>query len=133
LGLASVVFRIETDGNGFEVMHEFSDSPADGCYPWGDLTLSGSTLYGMSTWTPNWNGGTVFSIETDGSDFTVRHAFCGDDGDAPYGGLILSGDTFFGMTSAGGAHGGGVIFRLDPALFVDGFESGDVGSWTSMP
>ena len=70
----------------------------------GSLTLSGSTLYGM-TLSGGANGnGTIFSINTDGSGFQNLFSFSGTNGDNPHGSLTLSGSTLYGMTSAGGAN-----------------------------
>jgi uncharacterized repeat protein (TIGR03803 family) len=50
------IFGINTDGSDFEVLHSFAGGPDDGAIPFGDLSVSNSTLYGM---TPN--GGTHYS------------------------------------------------------------------------
>jgi uncharacterized repeat protein (TIGR03803 family) len=54
------VFQINTDGSGFSLLHEFNGS--DGAFPFGSLTLDGSTLYGMTLSGGSGNFGTVFSI-----------------------------------------------------------------------
>ncbi len=46
------VFKINTNGTGFALLHSFPDITNDGKYPVGPLVLSGTTLYGMTT-----NGG----------------------------------------------------------------------------
>ena len=40
------IFSINTDGTGFQNLFSFNGT--NGAYPYGDLTLSGSTLYGMT-------------------------------------------------------------------------------------
>jgi uncharacterized repeat protein (TIGR03803 family) len=110
-----VVFKIETDGTGFSLLHEFAGGANDGRYPYGSLTLSGSTLYGMT-----YHGGgvddlgVVFKIETDGTGFSLLHEFAGepDDGAGPRGSLTLSGSTLYGMTPGGGDNSDGVIFSV---------------------
>ncbi len=42
------IFRIETNGGGFAVLHEFTGGTADGERPFGSLLLVGSTIYGMT-------------------------------------------------------------------------------------
>ena len=62
-----VIFKMNSDGSGYQVLHTFLGYPVDGDKPIGSLTLSGSTLYGMtSTGGTNNPGGTVFKINTDG-------------------------------------------------------------------
>jgi uncharacterized repeat protein (TIGR03803 family) len=55
------VFEINTDGTGFALLHSFAGGPSDGAYPYGGLTLSGSTLYGTAM-----NGGAYYNGPTGG-------------------------------------------------------------------
>ncbi len=123
VGLGTI-FKINTDGTQYGILHSFGGvQVGDGAFPWGSLTLSGSTLYGMTR-----NGGAalvgvVFSMNTDGTDYTILHNFndgtVANDGNQPYGSLILSGSTLYGMTSLGGFFGGfdytgyGVVFAIN--------------------
>ncbi len=71
------VFKVEMDGDGFSLLHEFTGGNDDGARPNGSLILSGSTLYGMT-----WNGGdsdmgVIFKIETNGTGFALLHEFGG--------------------------------------------------------
>lgn len=43
------LFRMNTDGSGYTNLHDFAGGAADGANPMGDLTLSGTTFYGMTT------------------------------------------------------------------------------------
>ncbi len=136
------IFKVTTSGSGFTLLHEFAGGAADGAYPWGDLILSGSTLFGMPIYGGDSNLGIVFKIETDGSSFSLLHEFAGgaNDGSQPHGSLILSGSILYGTTSFGGDADKGVIFSLPlPNITVispNGGESWTVGSnhditWTS--
>ncbi len=61
------VFAVNTDGTGFKKLHDFEDG-TNGDAPTGDLIISGNVLYGTSS---GWDGrgdGTVFAINTDGTD-----------------------------------------------------------------
>jgi len=63
------------------------------------------------------DGGTLFSIHEDGSDFTVLHTFCKEaeclDGTKPYDGVIEGDDgMLYGMTYGGGEEGWGVLYRI---------------------
>ena len=94
------IFQINTDGSGFQLLHSF-DSQSDGDAPCGSLTLSGSTLYGMTSSGGPYAFGTIFQINTDGSGFQLRHSFGSQsDGATPCGSLTLSGSTLYGMTPA---------------------------------
>ncbi|MBW2072058.1 MAG: hypothetical protein JRI89_12505 [Deltaproteobacteria bacterium] len=109
-----IVFRIETDGSDYFIMHDFSGGLNDGKYPNGSLILSGSTLYGMTYYGGDSDMGVVFRIKTDGSGFSLLHEFTGglNDGKYPNGSLILSGSTLYGMTYYGGDSDMGVVFRI---------------------
>jgi uncharacterized repeat protein (TIGR03803 family) len=104
------IFKIQTDGSGFALLHEFTGSAADGGYPYGSLAISGSTLYGLTE-----RGGTIFKIQTDGNDFALLHSFAAGttDGAEPCGSLVISGSTLYGMTPYYGAHSKGVIFKIE--------------------
>jgi len=107
------IFSIGVNGNGYTVLHNFSQS--DGTTPYGDLTLSasGSTLYGTASIAGPGNYGTIFQIGTDGNNFQVLHSFSWSDGVTPTGSLTLSGSTLYGMTSVGGTGGYGTIFQMN--------------------
>lgn len=107
-----VVFRIGTDGNGFNLLHSFNGTTTDGANPYGSLTVAGSTIYGMTTHGGASSVGTVFKIGDDGNGFTLLHSFDGSDGSFPYGALLLDGSTLYGMTESSGTYGGGTIFKI---------------------
>jgi large repetitive protein len=116
---AGTIFQINTDGTGYMVLYSFGSVANDGANPQGDLTLSGSTLYGM-TYVGGDNGyGTIFQINTDGTGYQVLHSFGGgSDQGYPNGSLTLSGSTLYGMTSgfewmSGVSIGAGTIFQIN--------------------
>jgi uncharacterized repeat protein (TIGR03803 family) len=109
-----IIFSILTSGGALTDLHDFSGSSTDGALPSGSLTLSGSTLYGMTA-TGGANGdGVIFSISSSGGALTDLHDFSGSstDGANPEGDLTLSGSTLYGMTQNGGANGVGIIFSI---------------------
>jgi uncharacterized repeat protein (TIGR03803 family) len=110
-----VIFKINTDGSSFQLLHEFVSGNDDGAAPQGSLFLIGSALYGMTFAGGDTDAGVIFKIDTDGNGFQLLHEFAGgsDDGAAPYGSLILIGSTLYGMTSAGGDDDLGVIFKME--------------------
>ncbi len=106
------IFSVGTDGSGFTVLYTFTGA-ADGGDPTGSLTLSGSTLYGMTNQAGADGYGTIFSVGTDGSSFTTLYTFTGlADGGFPSGSLTLSGSTLYGMTNSAGADGVGTVFSV---------------------
>jgi len=108
------IFKMNVDGSGFTVLHNFSRSD-DGGMPFGSLTLSGTSLYGMAQYGGTTDKGTVFKIDLDGNGFTVLHSFAGgvDDGASPQGDLLLVDSTLYGLTQQGGDSGGGVLFKIN--------------------
>jgi len=113
------VFRVNTDGSGFTLLHSFSGS--DGVGPRGQLILLGDTLYGTTrlggtSYGANNNSGdgTVFAINTNGSGFTTLYSFSGGDGQQPWAGLTAGGDTLYGTTQVGGGQGYGTVFAINP-------------------
>jgi uncharacterized repeat protein (TIGR03803 family) len=107
------VFKMNTDGNGFTLLYSFTGLNGDGRRPYGSLTLDGSTLYGMTYGGGGPSGyGTVFKMNTNGTEYTVLHPFTGSDGSNPNGSLTLSGSTLYGMTSSGG-NNFGTVFKMN--------------------
>jgi uncharacterized repeat protein (TIGR03803 family) len=112
---SGTVFKMNTDGTGFSLLHEFAGGGSDGANPYyGSLTLSGSTLYGMTYAGGDKNSGTVFKMNTDGTGFSLLHEFAGGvhDGRSPYGSLTLDGATLYGMTLYGGSSDLGTVFSI---------------------
>ncbi|HEX4147071.1 MAG TPA: choice-of-anchor tandem repeat GloVer-containing protein [Pirellulales bacterium] len=107
-----VLYSMNAGGSNYQVLHTFTGSGGDGASPVGGLTLVGSTLYGVTSDGGSGKEGTIFSINTDGSDYQVLHAFAGDGG-TPTAGLTLSGDTLYGTEQYGGQHGAGAIFSIN--------------------
>jgi uncharacterized repeat protein (TIGR03803 family) len=111
-GGAGAAFKVSTDGTGFTSLHSFTGG-SDGGYPWAGLVLSGNTLYGTTPVKGTTEGGTVFSVNTDGTGFTNLHSFRGSDGFTPKGGLVLSGNTLYGTTGGGGSFAHGTVFSVN--------------------
>ncbi len=110
-----LIFKINTDGSDFTILHDFAGGADDGQFPYGSLTLDGPILYGMTLQGGDNNGGVIFSINTDASDYTILHEFAGgnEDGSMPTDSLTLHNSTLYGMTLQGGDNNGGVIFSIN--------------------
>jgi len=119
-------FSVATNGTGFVVLHDFTplDSAAgtngDGALPWGGLILAGDTLYGTTSAGGAGGSGSVFSVRTNGGNFSTLHSFSpldplnatNTDGAIPLSGLVLSNGVLYGTTFAGGQAGSGTVFSL---------------------
>ncbi len=141
---AGTIFKINTDGTGFQVIHRFNGVPVDGSYPFVSLILSGATLYGTTSRGGFYDYGTVFCINTDGTGYKILHSFTGSSGDGNYPNypLTLSGSTLYGMTNQGqiaipgqwgtifqiGTDGGGykVLHNFQSGPFEGGSPSGSL-------
>ena len=110
-----VVYKVNKDGSGFQILHQFTGGSADGAYPFGSLIQDGSVLYGMTSSGGDYNYGVVFEINTNGSGFQILHEFAGGstDGASPFGSLIQDGSVLYGMTSGGGDYNYGVAFKIN--------------------
>ncbi len=111
-----------------EVVHSF-DAP-NGLNPAGHLLEYEERLWGLTRDGGTHNGGVIFSITFDGSDYTIHHHFEEATGINPLfeGYLTLSDGKFWGMTRNGGANDQGVIFTLG----VDGNGYSKIYDFTSQ-
>ncbi|MFC2149764.1 choice-of-anchor tandem repeat GloVer-containing protein, partial [Candidatus Auribacterota bacterium] len=104
-------FALTAFAGTYTVLHDFLGQPDGGKSSYGSLGLVGDKFFGVTVNGGANNQGVLFTIEKDGSDFTILHNFqYAVDGNAssPYASPILSGDTFYGMASAGGTAGDNV-------------------------
>ncbi len=119
-----VVFKVNTDGNGFAVLHAFTKvegehglTNSDGAFSQSELALSTGPLR-RTTWSGGSGcAGTVFKVNTDGADFKVLHGFakgtyytpshqstgnvCNRDGAILETGLTVNGNCLYRITSEG--------------------------------
>jgi len=109
------IFKWETNGGGFSVIHPFSGASGDPFGPGAGLLLaSDGALYGAGSGGGQIPGG-VFRLELSGSNFQVLHAFSVDgfDGYSPQAALAEGADgRIYGTTQFGGVSQNGTIFRL---------------------
>ena len=113
---AGTLYRINTDGNGYQILHDFGYPPDgfDGTSPRGSLCLLGSTLYGFTTYGGGSNGGTVFKIDTSGSGYEILKRFStATDQCNPYGPPVISGSRLYGMHSSESTGLKGAIFSMN--------------------
>jgi uncharacterized repeat protein (TIGR03803 family) len=125
------VFSVRTDGSGFTSVYTFTNG-LDGANPAFGLILSGNTLFGGTLNGGPSGHGTLFSVKTDGSDFTTLYSFTnGPDGANPVAGLVLSGNTFYGTATGGGYLGLGSVYSLSfpPKLVATTSEAALILAW----
>jgi uncharacterized repeat protein (TIGR03803 family) len=112
-----VVFKVNTNGTGYQVLHTFAGAPADGRFPEGELLqASDGLLYGTTFYGGTNDQGTIFAIERDGSLYRVVHHLGFSDGINPEGGLLEGREDgyLYGTTSYGGpvTYYGGTVFKV---------------------
>ena len=111
------IFSVGTNGTNYQNLLSFTGTggAASGLGSFGSLTLSGSTLYGMTDQGGADGHGNIFSAGIDGSDYLNLYSFTGGtDQENTWGDLTLSGGTLFGMTAGLGVFGyNGTVFALD--------------------
>jgi uncharacterized repeat protein (TIGR03803 family) len=108
-----VVFKVDTNGNNDQVLHDFTGGDSDGATSdHGYIVQSGDHLYGMTTNGGHHNDGVLFRIKTDGSSFELLHKFgeTDHDGKNPYGSLLLVDDQLYGTTANCGDKDLGTVF-----------------------
>jgi uncharacterized repeat protein (TIGR03803 family) len=117
------VFSLDTSGASFAVLHTFSATDpdslvnGDGANPTASLILSGNTLYGATDYGGSGGLGTVFSVDTNGSNFMNLHSFAGGSGGFdPAAALVLGGNDVYGTTEFDGSGSRGTVFKLAVTL-----------------
>jgi len=114
------VFVMNVDGTGYAKLHDFQTNGVDGIDPWASLNCFGGTLYGTTRLGGSGGKGTVFSINTHGTGYTVLYNFTNSpDGANPESDLLFAGGVLYGTTEAGGSSIWGTVFGLQlPALQI---------------
>jgi uncharacterized repeat protein (TIGR03803 family) len=115
-----VVFKVDTSGNHYTVLHNFMGGHDDGATSdHGYVVQSGHHLYGLTTNGGHHNYGVIFKLNIDDQSFHVLHRFgeTNNDGKNPYGSLLLLttnvGDKLYGTTQTGGDNDLGTVFVIN--------------------
>lgn len=123
------VFSVNTNGADFAILHDFAAATTNSSFTYtnndgnklnGGLVLAGKTLYGTAIGGGVTGNGTLFQVNTDGTDFVIQHGFSAlddyyhtnSDGAGPSE-MILSDDTLYGVAEWGGSLGSGTIFKVN--------------------
>ena len=145
------VFTIRTDGSGFSnIYHFIAASPwpftnRDGAFP-NALVVVSNRLFGTTQYGGIWGEGTVFGLNTDGTQFGVLHTFSARtfqnpgppinlDGAEPQSRLVNWDGTLYGTTTAGAGYGQGAVFRLktDGSDFLNLYSFGALAGLLAPP
>lgn len=140
LGRGSV-FAVITNGNSFTNYYAFTSGQlnnfgiltnSDGANPYCRLVRSGDRFYGTTQNGGSFGNGTVFSMNGDGTGFTILHSFSASaynqsgimtnrDGANPSSGLVKAGDWLYGDCAGGGPNGNGSIYavKVDSSGFIN--------------
>jgi uncharacterized repeat protein (TIGR03803 family) len=117
---SGVVYKM-TPAGVYTVLHNFDNNTrANGINPTTGLVQgSDGFLYGVTSGGGTALDGTIFSIKTDGTSFSVLHSFDGVHGATPYSQPLLhTNGKIYGLTNLGGAHNDGVLYS-----FANGLKS----------
>ncbi|MCE7992289.1 MAG: T9SS type A sorting domain-containing protein [Roseivirga sp.] len=118
------VFSINTDGSGFEVVHEFTKSSIahsdflNGRNPEGSLVAFDGKIWGMTPFggssISNGAYGVIFQIDPIELVYEKVHSFTAGGGIIPRGNLYVYENALWGMTYAGGTVNKGTAFKYVP-------------------
>src|SRR5262249_43684875 len=116
---AGAVFKLNPDGTGLALLQNF-DYAANGANPHAALVQgTDGALYGTTFFGGSVNGGTIFKLNPDGSEFTVLKSLSPgvdlSEGGQPYAGLVQGTNVaLYGTTNQGGISDYGTVFKLNP-------------------
>ena len=108
---------INTNGGGYAVLHTFGGTDSDGINPVAGLIQGGDgKLYGTAYSGGTNSGGILFSVNTNGSGFTVLHTFFSPAGTARFLRRVIQGSNrqICHHSAYGGTYGNGIVFGVNP-------------------
>jgi uncharacterized repeat protein (TIGR03803 family) len=117
---AGTIFRLNPDGSDFEVIHNFQATEDSGGQNPQDKLIEGTDgkLYGVTQYGGNFDSGTIYRINKDGSGFEELHEFDWQKGEGywPKSALLQGSDGILYGTLAEGEEieDAGKIFKINP-------------------
>lgn len=110
-----VVYRMEKDGSGFELLHQFGESENDGANPSGSLLeASDGWLYGTCSAGGKTNAGTLFCLQPAGNEYRTVRDLDPAEASTPQSGMIEARDgRLYGTATRGGSGDFGAVFGLN--------------------
>jgi uncharacterized repeat protein (TIGR03803 family) len=133
---AGIVFKLNQDGSGYQILHHFKTNGVDAAFPAGDLVLGLNNLLYGTTQLGGTNGtGAIFEIGLDGNNYAVlHHLFNGivisggvtnyvNEGSSSYAGLVRGpasdgSGVLYGVTQSGGYLGTLFGIVVNPPLSI---------------
>jgi len=117
-----VIYKINQDGSGYRVLHNFRTNSVDGYDPEaGMIRGSDGRFYGVTRFGGTYGDGTVFRINEDGSGYSILRSFRGatSDGGRVKAAVFEASDGFLYGTTELGSGNDGTLFRLskDGSMF----------------
>lgn len=107
-----IVYKVTPSGE-YRVLHKFAGYPKDGAYPYAGLLVLHGKLYGATASGGASNYGTIFEIDTSGTERVVYSFKGAPDGAAPHAAPIALNGTLYGTTSSGGQSNQGVVYKVN--------------------
>lgn len=104
--------RGNVDFTGSQALHTFNGG-TNGEFAVGPLHSDGTSLFGATFVGGAGDGGLVYAIDLDGSDYRVLANVSSMGGRQPVGGVTLRGSTLYGNTFSGGLANNGVLFSVN--------------------
>ena len=112
-----LVFAVAKDGSGYVILHDFTGEATDGISPWGGVIQGhDGRIYGATRKGGAHDAGVVFSLHTNGTDYTILRHFTTNvnEGAYPMNSVIQGSDgRLYGRTISGGTNDGNSIFALN--------------------
>lgn len=113
---AGDVFKVNSDGSGFQMLHYFnSSSPSDGSGPNNIIQGQDGAFYGTNAFNGAFGSGTIFKVSSDGSSFQTIYGFgSASDGANPTSNLLQGKDgALYGTTTGDNTPGNGTVFKVN--------------------
>lgn len=105
--------RIKTDGSLYEELHLFNSATEGLTGTIGVTPVPGNRIFGLMKYNGLNGGGTIYSINTDGTNFTVHHHFEQATGIEPESKLFYFDGKLFGTARQGGDNLLGVLYAIN--------------------
>lgn len=113
---AGIIFKIAKDGTGFTNIHDFNTFVVDCQTPYYcELVNNGDYVYGATHDGGTNSSGAIFSLQKDGTNFSVLYNLNSPDGVNAASAPILVGNILYGTTYNGGTNSDGTLYSYELA------------------